>query len=182
MPDGFEAPFDDQPWDPPTPSPDDRLWRHPSEMASIGPPSALAAPPRPRRLSTVVLSGLGIGLFIAGSIAMAGLMGDAGAPLPHVGGQAMFLSSTTVLIEAGWLGVNAIDTPLGVTVIACDPGSPAEVALRRGDVILAVDGAPTPTLADVRLRVQSERPGSLVTIHLLRDHVDMQMQVTVAHR
>lgn len=125
---------------------------------------------------------VGIGVLIVGSIAATSwLEGTQTTNLPAVD-QARFMSSTTALSQVGWLGVNAIDSPVGVTVTACDAGSPAQIALRRGDLILAVDGAPTPTMADVRLRVEAALPGTLITLDVVRHHVTLRVQVPVAQR
>ena len=66
---------------PPLLPPDDRLWRHPSEVASHGPPRTVTWPsaPEPRIWQVGVLAGVISALLTAGLIAVAGGFGDGGS-------------------------------------------------------------------------------------------------------
>lgn len=183
MSDGFEPPFEEQPPHSPFPSPDDRLWRHPSEMARIGPPSAAApvvAPPRPLRLGGIVLTGLGLGLFLAGSFVAAGFLHTPQAPIRQTATEALFISSSTTTGLGGWLGVSVVDTAQGIEVLACDRGSPAEIALRPGDVILGLGGYLTRTTAELVDVLRLTPPRSVAPVLVVRNHVIIQLQVQVA--
>lgn len=72
--------FDDDAPSGPLLPPDDRLWRHPSEVASVAPPARLAllspGGREPRVLTIAVLSGLISSLLTTGLIAVAGGFGD----------------------------------------------------------------------------------------------------------
>src|SRR5688572_27258011 len=81
---GFD---DDEPrsaWLPP----DDRLWRHPSEIGTNPPPAALtltSGPARePRALTIAVLSGVISSLLTAGLIAVAGGFEESTVPVRSV--------------------------------------------------------------------------------------------------
>ncbi|NPV07737.1 MAG: PDZ domain-containing protein [Anaerolineae bacterium] len=84
----------------------------------------------------------------------------------------------------------------GVLVQSVQPGSPADEAgirggsepatvdgqrlLLGGDVIVAVDGEPVAQPADVRALLAERQPGDEVTVTLLRDGEEMEVQVTLA--
>ena len=72
MPDHDDA--DDAPTSGPPPSPDDRLWRHPSELGSSRPITIVAAPRHPRRVAAVGIAGglLGAAAMLAAVFAVGG--------------------------------------------------------------------------------------------------------------
>ncbi|WP_455234771.1 DegQ family serine endoprotease [Thiogranum longum] len=95
-------------------------------------------------------------------------------------------------VSRGRLGITAQDlTPelaqaLGIvktrgTVIAqVEPGSPAAKAgLRIGDVILAINGKPVASSADVRNRVGLLRVGSTVELTILRDRRERTIRASI---
>jgi Do/DeqQ family serine protease len=78
-------------------------------------------------------------------------------------------------VREGYLGISVEDLPPregaplgakgGVAVTAVDPGSPAERAgLRRGDAVLAVDGAPVSSAEEFRFRVRDLAIGATARI------------------
>jgi serine protease Do len=68
----------------------------------------------------------------------------------------------------------------GVLVNSVTPGGPAERAgIHRGDVILAINGEPVHDTNSLRNRVASTKPGSEVTLTILRDGSEQQVRVTL---
>jgi serine protease Do len=73
---------------------------------------------------------------------------------------------------------DARGTAGGLEVTRFHPGSSAEAAgLRAGDVILSVEGAPTPRASDLQRAVWSRAAGSTVTVVFLRDGRRLQLSV-----
>jgi PDZ domain-containing protein len=67
------------------------------------------------------------------------------------------------------LGYKVVAQPSGVIVAALTDGSHAVGKLRPGDVITAVNGAPTPTIAKLREQLASVKPGEVVTLDVSRN-------------
>ncbi len=68
--------------------------------------------------------------------------------------------------------------PLGVVILAVEPGGPADRAgLARGDILLEINGTPVRTLADVRSVLSRHRPGDVVSVVV--QHGDEQRARTV---
>lgn len=69
------------------------------------------------------------------------------------------------------IGTDGRGEPLpGARVLNVAPGEPAHRAgLRRGDVVLAVDGVPVVDAGDLHDRITRSRPGRCVALTLLRD-------------
>jgi serine protease Do len=68
----------------------------------------------------------------------------------------------------------------GALVSAIQPGSPAERAgLRRGDVILSLNGAAVSDSNSLRNQVARMQPGTQVTITISRDNREQQLEVTL---
>lgn len=65
-------------------------------------------------------------------------------------------------------GKKVVMRPVGVRVTFVGQGLPAFGKLEPGDVIVAVDGTPTPTVGDLRTRTGSHRAGSVVTFTVHR--------------
>ncbi|MBV8065066.1 MAG: PDZ domain-containing protein [Actinobacteria bacterium] len=66
------------------------------------------------------------------------------------------------------LGYHVIAKPNGVIVDAVDIGTHAPGVLQPTDVIVAVNGAGTKTIASLRTRLAHVKPGAFVTVTLLR--------------
>jgi len=73
--------------------------------------------------------------------------------------------------------------PAGVLVANLADGGPAAAAgLRQGDLILAVDGEPTPTVDAVHKLLGRQTIGRTLTVRVLREGKVLDMQATVAGR
>jgi Do/DeqQ family serine protease len=71
----------------------------------------------------------------------------------------------------------------GALVSEVQPDSPAAAAgVRRGDVILGINGQPVADYNALRNRVASTQPGSTVTLRVLRDGREQQLRATLAER
>lgn len=66
------------------------------------------------------------------------------------------------------LGYRVRAVPNGVIVYQTVPGSPAAKVLEVGQVVTALDGRPTPTVAALRRAIDRHRPGTVVTLSLHR--------------
>jgi PDZ domain-containing protein len=64
------------------------------------------------------------------------------------------------------LGYEIPEQDVGVTVYVIDPGSPAQHALRVGDVVSAIDGVPTPNPQALRSALRAHRPDDVVTLQV----------------
>jgi S1-C subfamily serine protease len=84
-------------------------------------------------------------------------------------------------LDQAFLGVAGGDPPggeRGVLVTEVTPGSAAESAgILVGDRIVAIDGEPVVDLLGLAALVRSRRPGSEVTVDLVRDTVSLQFRV-----
>jgi PDZ domain-containing protein len=81
------------------------------------------------------------------------------------------------------LGYHVVVHPNGVLVNVLDLGTPASEKLQPADVIQAVDGSPTPTVAKLRSRLSRVRPGQAVLLRILRGAKTLSFRVrTVAIR
>jgi S1-C subfamily serine protease len=69
--------------------------------------------------------------------------------------------------------------PAGVAVVAVTPGGPAEKAgLKMGDVIIAINGQPTLSLADLQGVLAGLKPGDIATVtvaHADGSHSDVKV-------
>lgn len=66
-----------------------------------------------------------------------------------------------------------------VRIAKVAPGSPAEAAgLKTGDIILRVDGHPTPTLNEIKQYMHVHEPGDKVKLEVLRDETELTIEVT----
>lgn len=153
-------------------------------MADVGLPSAFLTAPavKPRPIGTgALMVTIGIVACLAGSLVIAGWISDQPVPVRYTAGEATLISSTTAVAPAAHLGLNAADTAAGVAVTGTDPDTPAEASLRAGDLILALNGHPISTVADLRSLVLQHAPGTLVTVELRRNHVTLQLQVQLTN-
>ena len=190
MPDGLEPPFDDGPHDPFPPPPDDRAWRHPSELSNLaGPAMGGVAPRRQGSVGLVVMSFLGLTLVLAGTIALASSL--AKDPADDVVASRsvrdlVYVSSSTTAEpgRSGWLGISAVEEEgrSGVTVTACDIGSPAATKLRRDDLIVSVDDIPTPRMAQLITVLAASAPGHTARIKVVRDLRCVELRVVLGRQ
>jgi putative serine protease PepD len=81
-----------------------------------------------------------------------------------------------------YLGVAGADTGAGVLLGAVMEGGPAVGALRAGDVIVAIDGAPVMSNAALAAALASRVPGDDVEVGVLRDGRRADVAVTLAPR
>jgi S1-C subfamily serine protease len=76
-----------------------------------------------------------------------------------------------------------LDVPAGVLIASLAEGGPATAAgLRAGDLILAVDGEPTPTVDAVHKLLGRETIGRTLTLRVLREGKILEIRATVAGR
>jgi putative serine protease PepD len=102
---------------------------------------------------------------IAGQLAATGTVTNSGR-------AALGVHVTTVADQAG--------QPLGVGVVSVTPGGPAARAgIRPGDIIVAIDGTPTPTAQALGAALAELRPGQKVSVTIERGGTKRQLQVTL---
>jgi S1-C subfamily serine protease len=71
----------------------------------------------------------------------------------------------------------------GVLVVAISSGGPADLAcLRMGDVVLKLDGTPTPSVDAVHKLLTRDRIGRKVSLDVLRDGVLVKLNLLVTER
>ena len=181
MPDGIDEPEDEVFRDAGPLHPDDRLWRHPSEMAVV-------TPARPRSRPAVALAtGLGIGLIAVGFFVI-GRWTDADPDqtltITPAASQAALISSTTSgPTTIGWLGITAVRATGGLRITSCQPSSPASIVLNPGDILLRIDSAPMPDLAALSSFLRGSRPGQQVALHIKRNGTRVDLTVVLGqHR
>lgn len=75
------------------------------------------------------------------------------------------------------LGYHVVTHPNGVLVNVLDLGTSASKKLQPADVIEAVDGVPTPTLAALRSRMSRVKPYDSVTLKVLRGAKTLSFRV-----
>lgn len=100
-------------------------------------------------------------------------------------------------VARGWFGIAGqtqdlsralerrlnLDVGSGVLVVAISSGGPADQAgLRVGDVVLKLDGTPTPSVDAVHKLLTRERIGRKVTLDVLRDGVLVKLNLLVTER
>jgi serine protease Do len=96
------------------------------------------------------------------------------------------------VVTRGWLGlvIEDVDPELadalkipgrnGAKVVQVAGGSPSAAAgAKAGDIVLQLSGKPVTGSADLRNRVASERPGTKVVLHVLRDGKELDLNVSL---
>lgn len=63
--------------------------------------------------------------------------------------------------------------------LLCCPGSGAPCILIGGDIITAIDGEPVPSVEALRAALQEASPGDTVTLSILRDGEEQELDVTL---
>lgn len=85
------------------------------------------------------------------------------------------------IVAGRWIGLELEESDGGkAEIVAVYPKSPAgSTPLRTGDIVVSVDGEPTPGLYEVRMRMISLPPGEKVVLGIERDGVQLP-SVTIA--
>lgn len=84
--------------------------------------------------------------------------------------------------ERAYLGITVAGGVLtgGVRVTSVDPASPAEAAgIRAGDIIRSIDGQLIRTNSDIQSKIESEKPGTPLTLTLERGDREIQVRVVL---
>lgn len=83
--------------------------------------------------------------------------------------------------EYGGVGLEVTDGQDRVTVVSAIPGGPSErVGIRAGDQFVEIDGAPADTmLTDEAVMMLRGRPGTTVTVKMLRPGLDEPIEFTI---
>ena len=76
---------------------------------------------------------------------------------------------TAAVVALRELGYDVVATPRGVLVTSVAPDVPAAEVLEPGDVLVAVDGVPVKTPAELRARIGTREPGDTLTLSVRRD-------------
>jgi S1-C subfamily serine protease len=87
-------------------------------------------------------------------------------------------------LQTAFLGVTTTDqtggTRAGALIAGVESGSPADDAgLQQGDLVVAVDGSPIEGSTDLVAAVRSSHPGDKVTLTIVRDGQERQLDVTL---
>jgi serine protease Do len=86
-------------------------------------------------------------------------------------------------IERGWLGVSVDDRSGGVVIASEDPNGPAARAgIRRGDVVLAVNGERIESSRGLIRAVAGVTPGNNVRLTIRRQGREVEVPVMVGRR
>jgi S1-C subfamily serine protease len=100
-------------------------------------------------------------------------------------------------VARGWFGIAGqtqelsralvrrlgLDVESGVLVVAISAGGPADAAgLHVGDVVLKLDGTPTPSVDAIHKLLTSERIGRTVVLDVLRDGARLKLNLAVTER
>ena len=76
---------------------------------------------------------------------------------------------TAAVVALRELGYDVVATPRGVLVTSVAPDVPAAEVLEPGDVLVAVDGVPVKTPAELRARIGTREPGDTLTLSVRRE-------------
>lgn len=98
-------------------------------------------------------------------------------------------------VVRGWLGVAiqpvtpaiartmGLDKPTGALISDVSPGSPAEKAgLRRGDIVLAINGEPVNETRELSLRVAMLAPGTTARLRVFRERRQIEVPVVLGEQ
>ena len=89
---------------------------------------------------------------------------------PHMADY-LLLSKKQELPPAGILGISLEEKGGECRIGSLSPGGAGEKAgLRKGDVLVAIDGQTVKTIADVRLALWDKKPGDRVRVNVRRKH------------
>ncbi len=192
---------------PPLP-PDDRLWRHPSEVAWEPAAATIAAPHgrNPRLWPIATAAGL-TGAVLSVSVAvLLGLTDQAEVTTRST--QAIVARGVTATTERQpvattvatrpptvWVGIEGSDVAVdriaalqphaggGVVVVSVRDDSPAlAVGVRADDVLIAVDDAPITSMADFAAHLRTRTPGETAVLTVVRDGATLNLPVVLGRR
>jgi len=76
---------------------------------------------------------------------------------------------TAAVVALRELGYDVVATPRGILVTSVAPDVPAAEVLEPGDVVVAVDGIPVKTPAELRARIGTREPGDTLTLSVRRE-------------
>lgn len=86
----------------------------------------------------------------------------------------------------GFLGVSGTEPtsgPAGALITDVLAGTPAQAAgVQRGDLITGVDGRPIEDMAALGARIRATRPGTIVTLEIMRNGHKLEIDVRVGGR
>lgn len=192
---------------PPLP-PDDRLWRHPSEVAWEAPVATIVAPHgRNSRLWPVAAAAGLTGAVLSVSVAV--LLGLPDQPDSTTrSAEAIVARSITATTDrrpvattvatgppSVWVGIEGIDVAddriaalqphagAGVLVVSVRDASPAlAVGMRADDVLIAVDGDPVTSMAALAAHLRARTPGETVVFTVVRDGATVDLSVVLGRR
>jgi membrane-associated protease RseP (regulator of RpoE activity) len=182
---------DDEPFEarPPLP-PEDRVWRHPSELAASPLPLAPAAFVGDQPVQWGRMTGLFV-VATAGAVLVAFAFHLAFRPGPSVlrtegvtgTPVAVTAVASTVLSAPGgkaWLGIAGTDVDGVATVGEVRPGSPAAVGgLEADDQVVAVDGSPVAGMAQLVAAIGRRAPGDTCRLTVLREGSPLDLTVVL---
>jgi S1-C subfamily serine protease len=82
-------------------------------------------------------------------------------------------------VERGWMGVSIVENEDGRTeIVSIEKESPAELAkLRRGDIVLAMDGKDVKSSAALTSEIRKRKPGQDVAVKVERDGKPVEVKV-----
>lgn len=90
---------------------------------------------------------------------------------------------TVVASPIGFIGVNVVETPFGVTVTTVQDGTPAaHVGIKAGDIITKVGDSTVATANQLSTVLRGTSPGATVTVTVERDGAAKTFEVTLAKR
>jgi len=199
-----DLPDDDQPGASAGPiHPDDRLWRHPSELglSGIGQPSAISSSPastttvtRRPQVAAVLLYSTAALLLMGGVWWASDQMNDR---QPAESARLASLTSTSSAVatiaqiqgmsagenvggESARFGVTTKWSPSGIVVTWIGDDSPADnCGLRVGDIIVSVDGSTAATPEDLVQMVGQRRRGDTMSVRIRRGSMPMMFTISL---
>ena len=85
--------------------------------------------------------------------------------------------------DLDWVNAADLEVPGGAEVVEVNTGSPGERAgLSPSDVIVAVDGVPVTSMAQLVVALRNHRPGDAVHVDIMRGAQKMSMVVVLVER
>jgi len=134
-------------------------------------------------MNTAILSPTGGSVGIGFSVPSDTIKGVV-ADLQNVGSvKRGFLGVSIQPVSADIAAALGLDKPEGVLVADVSDGTPAQKAgLKRGDIIVAVDGKPMKAPRDLTRAIGSDNPGTTVQLSLLRANKPLTLSVKLEER